>query len=66
MSSPSAGAWWQDHTGHDLKVYKVKGYSPVWGEGYGYELRCETCDCLLDEFAPEEDYEDEDEEYDDE
>lgn len=52
MSSPSAGAWWQEHVGHELKIEKVKGYSPVWGEGEGYELYCIDCNCLLDEFAP--------------
>lgn len=59
--SPSAGAWWQEHAGHHIESVKVKGYSPVWGEGEGYELRCVDCNCLLDEFAPvdEEDNDDE-------
>lgn len=52
-NSPSAGPWWQEHVGHNLFIVRVDGYSPVWGSGVGYELRCHTCkDQLLDEFAP--------------
>jgi hypothetical protein len=59
MGSPSAGAWWQEHVAHTLIVTRVKGYSPVWGEGEGFELWCTTCGCLLDEFASCVDEEDE-------
>lgn len=41
----------EDHVGHRLGLYRVRGYSPVWGDGEGLELRCEDCDCLLAEYA---------------
>lgn len=49
----------QDHVGHRLELVRVRGYSPVWGEGEGLELRCVDDGSLITEWAleePDEDY----------
>ena len=43
-----------EHVGHHLSLILVSGYSPVWGNGTGIELRCEDCGVLLEEYAIDE------------